>query len=66
MPQERTYFIVQSELEINSKFGPAWKVRYHLSDDDSRSFFFASCGSTELGKENADIILKALAYKAMR
>lgn len=64
MPQKRTYFIVRSELEVDPKFGPAWEVRYHLNDDRSRSFFFASCGPTEFGKENADIILKALTCDA--
>lgn len=60
MENGRKYFIQESILDIDERFGPAWEVRY-CTEGSAESIFFASCGYADFGKENAETILKALA-----
>ena len=59
MEKGRKYFIQESVLDIDERFGPAWEVRYY-AEGSNGSVFFASCGYTDFGKNNAEIVLKAL------
>ncbi len=54
---KNTYFIQESVLDIDERFGPAWEVRYN---HEGISLFMASCGYGEQGKERAQFILSAL------